>query len=373
MKEERGLLYAILVAAILHTLVILIPSVKTGAISGAVRFGCVTPSLCYAKSNQSLLPENAPIYRSGGYDGQFYYLTAHWIYSEAKPVFDSREFRLARIGYPALAGPGLLFGRQALIVTMALLPIGAHLFAIWMLRSHRTAMWLFAVNPFSVLSAGLFLADGLALSLAMSASVLIFREEKTRASIAQGCILLTIAILCKETMLSLALACFSLAVSQRGRWGYLAAVASAVASAVPLMLWWDFVGFSPLAAANRGIAPGFLSYISQPDSILSGRGFLLLYGVLAALFVPSALRFSGRSLAGAIMILCGLTLTLLASREYWNNFANVARLLAPAAGGIVLCAEANARFARPAIWFSSVFSCLILFSEARSNPDVFTL
>jgi zinc transporter ZupT len=73
-------------------------------------------------------------------------------------------------------------------------------------------------------------------------------------------------------------------------------------------------------------------------------------------------------LAGAALIACGFLLSLTASSEYWDNFANVARLFLPACAGLLLAARQwKGRIVSGTFLF---FSLLLLFREAKSVYDI---
>lgn len=345
---------ALLASLCLHALAVILPWHKTGQLSGGIRFGCLTAEICYAKSNEAILPADAPVYKTGGYDGQFYYYAAYRI-AGADVVLDSDSFRMARIGFPLLLSPFTHLGPIAVTLAMCLIPFLVHCCALVMLSRGRM---LFALNPFSVLSASLFLADGLAFSFAAIAFALQFQRDSDSQARRLAVLLFTAAAcLCKETALALPLASLLLYAQQRRPVLLYCALGSA-----PLLLWWFFAGFSPLGAAVRGTHEnGLLLYLAAPDSVFSGRGLLILYAgaLLAALLLGliqnGATGFTwlaGLSIAGAAA----------ASPEYWNNFANVARLFFPSVLGLLFL-----KAQRGWAWFYFVFSALYLYKEARAE------
>ncbi|MCE9597611.1 MAG: hypothetical protein K8S54_06545 [Spirochaetia bacterium] len=353
---------AILLAAVLHALALSIPAIKSGNLSGGIRFGCLTGGPCYAEANRSILPEHAPVYRSGGYDGQFYYYIANRIFLGTEISLDSEVFRWARIAYPVLCGAAVLYSPNALVWSLAIIPLFAHLCAIWSLRSYPRAGWVFALNPFSILSASLFLADGLALSLVVMGLVRILDSQSDKRRVAIGWVLVAIACLTKETMLAFSIA--YILVNLRNVRSFFA-----IASMLPLFLWWWYIGFSPLAAAERGIASGFLSYIAQPDTMLSGRSLLFPYILLIAILAWVSGPGPDRK-TGILLLLAGTVPPLLASTEYWDNFANIARLFIPVTVGAIICSFWSNRWSWILSAYSLVFCFLILVREWRAIPDV---
>lgn len=191
---------------------------RYGDLSAFVGFGCFDPTICFARDNASALPDRAIIFRSGGYDGQFYYYQAAEIAARI-PIFarseffdasgsftahvDAPVFRRARIGYPLLVSAFAMGGPRVLIAGMILLPLALHLFAVALLarrlraqlydseRTTRRLVWpgliVFALNPVSLFCFVYALADGLALDLTMLAVLCVlpasvFQNQATHLS-----------------------------------------------------------------------------------------------------------------------------------------------------------------------------------------------
>lgn len=353
---------AILLAALLHGLALSIPAIKTGSLAGGIRFGCLADGPCYAEANRAILPPHAPVYKSGGYDGQFYYYIANRIFLGASIQLDSEPFRWARIAYPVICGAAVLISPMALVWSMALIPLFAHLCAIWSLRAFPRAGWVMALNPFSILAANLFLADGLALSLAVLGITRVLDGDANRNRQAVGWILIAIACLCKETMLAFPIAFILVNLRNPGSF-------FALASMLPVMTWWWYTGFSPLAAAERGIASGFLSYIGHPDAIFSGRGLLFPYIAIVTVLAWVSGPGPDRKI-GLLLLLAGTVPPLLASAEYWDNFANIARLFIPVTIGAIVCSFWSNRWSWILSAYSLVFCFMILLREWRGMPNV---
>lgn len=338
-----------LAAFLLHAASFWIIVHKTGELNGAVRFGCLNHEICYARENKSILPDHPVVYRTGGYDGQFYYYAAYRIAGE-HTVLDSDAFRMARIGFPLLLSPFTAAGPGAVVVAMAVIPFLFHLLAVSALERGK---FLFAVNPFSLLSASLMLSDGLAFSLAVVALHAMRRDRVLPAFAAASA-----ACLCKETALVLPAAAgiLFLVSPPRRRSAYLAAALGAV----PLFLWWGISGFSPLFAVTRGAGSGLLEYLQSPDAIFSGRGILAVF--LAVITVKGLLSLRHGVTLYGISFLAAATAALLASSEYWDNYANIARLFFPAVLGML---------SRPS-WRGGLFffawSLFFVYKEGRSAP-----
>ena len=299
--------------------------------TATVGFGCYSSQICYVKRNHDVIPPGAVIFKTGGYDGQFFYYIAADIYSSYRAEVDSDEFRRSRIGYPLLIGWAYLFGREALLLSMSIIPLLFHLLAVYLLlqyysrkimlpgygngegvinsrtnekpllktigsavstiplldrikpilQSDTIAVIVFAFNPFSLLCFMLNVADGLALSLAMIGMIFYFKAECTGGifyrAIAFICI--SFSLLTKETMLAIPIgfiaAAFTVTFKEKNRSFYTLIFFSM--SVIPLIAWWFVIGFSPVHAAAHGGWPykGFVDYLRNPDALYSQRTMLV--------------------------------------------------------------------------------------------------
>jgi len=419
--------------------------VRYGDPSAFIGFGC-HPSACFAEANRALLPKNAIVYETGGYDGQFYYYIAADLArdlfgispagqdddagiaaegSSDSVVLDAPIFRRTRILYPLLSAPAFALGPEALVAAMALWPLALHFAALFVLHRFYRArlarrgfldsdarqgapdrrgaaaagLWIFALNPFSLVSFAWALADGIALALvAMGMAYHLQADDSAARSrwlrrIA-GVALIALAALAKETALVIPLALLAnrgigLAVGLLGQSGRLirrslGRMALALMPIGALALWYAALGYSPVFAAARGADipfGGLVEYLRAPDALLSGRSFLVgllaIYLGLALLFVQiavrsirnsSAERFAVRLQAGLPMALCALLLlgtALLIGQatagEYWASFLNIARLFAPGVIALLFlpCAPesegVNPRLERRILVFCAVY------------------
>lgn len=357
---------------------------RYGDASAMIGFGC-HPLVCYAEANLPLLPENPVVYASGGYDGQFYYwIAAELAGAEHAIVLDAPTFRRTRILYPLLAAPAFRLGADALVLAMLAWPLVLQLLAIAVLhrffarrvgegrtdaRSAARALWLFAWNPFALVSFGWALADGLALALLAMGLAFYLRagdsgdsKEAAGASDGDGAndanakpsgksnrpgrrarpeiaafllrggavALLGAAVLAKETAVVIPLAllasgglelawvaaCGSKDATDRRaqmRAGLLR-ICLALIPIAALAVWYAVLGYSPFFAAARGADwpfQGLVDYLKNPDALLSGRSFLVgllgMYVALAGLLAFAALRAGSRR-ARLALALCAILL-----------------------------------------------------------------
>ncbi len=372
-------------------------------ISALIGFGCVPGVVCFALENRELLPGRPYVFASGGYDGQFFYYIAREIYGPASAVVDDRALRYARIGYPLLAGWPGLFGAPAAMFGMILIPWFVHLWVTFLIlrRLGARAACLWAVNPFSVLSSLLSVADGFALSLA--AAAFLFLRDGTEDRIlrkgrafAAAFVFFTAALLSKETMLAVILGtafasmCILVVYGRAMRGDALRAGAPGIRYAagailpllgvIPALIWWQRVDFTLMHAGRHGGMPlgGMLDFLREDPGSL-GRAFLVIVfavcvfsgawmvftSFLALRVRPpiSALPGIQADLAAGTILLVTAGLTVFATDEYWHNFANIARLFTPSVVGLVWASNRN----RVVFWMTGFLFGGLLFVLVRAE------
>lgn len=353
---------------------------RYGGPSALIGFGCVNAEHgpCYADDNVTILPRDAVVFESGGYDGQFFYYLAAELYHPGgvKITLDESKIRRSRIGYPLIAGPAYLAGGpEALVGSLSFVLLFSHLLAVFVLCTApflrgqpgaELAVLLFAFNPFSLQSYLWNVADGLGISLAVLAGVIYARAFVFTAlprgarffAVLPGLALLALALLTKETMLAVAagLLAPALLVDPPER-RIVRALGRIVFVVVPLCVlaayWWS-IGYHPGVAAQRGGAPfaGLIGYFQDdPDALFSGRSFLVLLlcwyimtGVFLGLaclqplarrwFTGAPLRMSDAALtwrlfACAVLVLDAGLISFATADEYWGTYGNIMRMFTP--------------------------------------------
>lgn len=359
-------------------------------VSALIGFGCRTPATCWSERNRASLPASAVVFRSGGYDGQFFYYLTNELAGGPPAVLDSAPFRRARIGLSVLAAPIFAASESGRRYGLSLTLLGLHLASVaCVFRARRSPLqgWLFALNPFSLLSFLLCTADGAALSLAVLGALAFERAVATAAatwSLASG-VLLSFALLTKETALvvPLALTAAWFLDARQSSARRLRALVLGAAPLLPLVLWWRHVGFSFGLAASHGGLPfsGMLAYLPHLDLM---RGLLVALVVFGAPLALSSLwrveaRVAGLALFGTIALVSTAT-----AHEYWATISNVARLFTPMAAAPVL-ANADLRAlaagsSRPVRWLAVAWTAAlvalcfaIVLREATRSPLPFYL
>ncbi len=338
-------------------------------ITALIGFGCLADSVCYARENISLLPEDAYIYRSGGYDGQFYYYAAAGLFSDQTPHLDAASFRMSRIGYPLLIAPAFLItSKNVAVVWMSLVLLLFHLLGAALLydflrsiTDRASAVYgtlVYSLNPFSLLSFQLNVSDGLALSLMVMALSLALKPVSGGWRIPVAWVFFTFALLTKETFIAafaggvgaVILMTFARVVTA-GQ--FLRSFTFFLSALLVLLGWWYFAGFTPLQAARRGSLPlqGMVAYLASPDSAVSGRNLLVMlffiYLSIAGVMMRGAVNHWREKISRSsiswfgpegrlwnpgfslyLFSVAGLV-SFATVHEYWANFANVARLFTP--------------------------------------------
>lgn len=121
--------------------------------------------------------EGIVVFKDSGYDGQFFYLIARFLFDPdmPEPVLDTYRMRMGRIGMSLLVGlPVSLFGWQSYaLIAFAILQL-VHILAFLSLRSmlsekNRYLALFFLFSPFSFNSSLLLVSDSLMVAVAVLA------------------------------------------------------------------------------------------------------------------------------------------------------------------------------------------------------------
>jgi len=346
-----------------------------------IGFGCASDDACWSAQNVRALPPSAVVFRTGGYDGQFFYYIARELFGGPSATVDSVPFRWARIGLPVLAGPVVSAGGWGAVLGIPTTLLVLHLISVLAVQRARgdgsIEALIFAVNPFSLMSFLLSVADGAAVSLAVVGSLML---TSSRRRLATGGVLLAAAVLTKETLVVMpaALAAswfFDAELRWRTRLGLCALCA---ATLLPLLLWWHHVGFSLGLAAARGGFPmvGMAQTLARTDLT---RGLLALTLVLSLLTGGVLAGSRAHRAAGFVLLGTAVLVSTATAGEYWAIIANIARLFTPMAAALALSGwlPSGVGWQRwPAITWAS---CLVMLSvvtvvrEATREPLEYTV
>ncbi|MCB1169622.1 MAG: hypothetical protein KDK25_04780 [Leptospiraceae bacterium] len=314
----RNSVFFLVFIAIFFSSYAMIRAERFGGLSSLIGFGCLHDSVCFGSLNSHVLPKGAAIFPTGGYDGQFYYYVAAGLYGHqdildlssalreepgpGRIFVDSLGFRLPRIGFPLLSGWLFLFGARALALGMPLLLLLSHLLSSWFLfRMRPSAGWLYGLNPVSLLSYGLNLAEPLAMSLAVSASIALIRPAGLPGSMRNAfrwwssILALLLALISKETMfvVGFALGWFFLLFA----WKRTVAMANRIKQVM-----------GPTGAVHSAGAEGQKDRTGAVAGLYAMASYwalpvwILISGLLALLWYYHAGFFSGESAAGKMQL-----------------------------------------------------------------------
>ncbi len=393
------------VAAALLCALALFPAIKAvryQSSSAWIGFGCAPAGPCFARRNQTLLPEKSVVFLSGGYDGQFYFYLAGELGGGGGAELDSDAFRRSRILLPMLLAPAYrLGGGASLLYAFPLSCLLASAFLLWAALRHvpasrqsLLASCAVILSPIATLSIQLSLADLLALCLGAAAAIYFFRsvaagqDRQFWLQWAAALALATAAAFAKETALAASLAAGPAALiagANSGRRQLLLAMASTLLPLFALSVWWNQTGFSLAMAAERGDLPGggLMAFWSNPDAIFSGRTIHAIWICLLMIWIPIAMwRWRPPMIGGveasaadlfrrSYVVGCAaaaLALSLRATNEYWDAYANLARLFLPAylpLPALAILSPAGDRLERGYVYLAAMVTALCFIWSLR--------
>ncbi|MCB1174435.1 MAG: hypothetical protein KDK39_12765 [Leptospiraceae bacterium] len=335
--------------------------------SSLIGFGCLAQGPCLATANRAGLPHSAIVFQTGGYDGQFFYYMANQLANRHAARLDDPVLRWSRPGWPVLLAPFARWGGpQGLLVAMISLPILLHFGLLWFLLAtipkhaglpnadFYLLLALYALHPVFWLGSQLATADGIATDLMLVAIIVVWQSSARRSQrlgpsgpalgYLTGLLLASLAVLTKESA-ALYLALFftlpGLMLRQR--------LILAGLPAMVLISWWAWIGFTPLGqAALHATGPGesLWAWLAGSSGLFTGTALSLLWVAVFGLLLCTLSIQSWQAQQGfpglwiGILILLGgsLFLLLMAGPEYYQNYANLARIASPLAGILFLLA-----------------------------------
>ena len=124
----------------------------------------------FAKLNPHYREESFLLYKEGGYDGQFFYFIARYLFLEnfsSFPVLDSFRLRFTRIGMSLLGGFGSsIFGFEHYPLVTLLILVSVHLIASYLFKKilgnpQKGLYLVFLFSPFTINASLLLVSDGL--------------------------------------------------------------------------------------------------------------------------------------------------------------------------------------------------------------------
>jgi hypothetical protein len=335
--------------------------------------------------------EGLVVFRDSGYDGQFFYLIARYLFDPdmPEPVLDTYRMRMGRIGMSLLVGFfAALFGwKNYAIVSMVLLNV-VFLLSFLALREmlhdrFRYLSLVYLFSPFSLNSSLLLVSDSLMVSVALIGLYCLFRSgfRFTEEAFTDR-----IDLRSSWTWLALGLFCFLVLIRDTGLF-FLAPLglvflyrrdfAGMALIALPLLTYGILTlivralethpGINPIYYGARLTLPmkGFFDSLIfsgdlNPKTLARETSkFLNLTHVLLLIYNLRNIRslFTGIL---AIPILLTVVLSVVAVKEYWETFDNVSRMFTLSLPYIALLKNGRSDYRGGGIFAFSIFFLVLL-------------
>jgi len=335
--------------------------------------------------------EGLVVYRDSGYDGQFFYLIARFLFDPdmPEPVMDTYRMRMGRIGMSLLAGLFTApFGWQHYAIVTIVLLNGVFMLSFLALREMLTDRFrylslVYLFSPFSINSTLLLVSDSLMVSVALIGLYALFRSgfRFTDEAVTDRTDLRSY-----WTWLALGLFCFLVLVRDTGLF-FLAPLglvflyrrdfAGMAIIALPVLVYGTLTlivkalethpGTNPIYYGARLTLPmqGFVDSLifsgdMNPKTLARETSkFLNLAYVLLLLYNLRNIRslFTGIL---SVPILLAVVLSVVAVKEYWETFDNVSRMFALSLPYIALLKSGRHDYRDGGIFAFSIFFFLLL-------------
>lgn len=344
--------------------------------------------------NPGYFPESFVVHSDGGYDGQFFYLIARYLFDPSfsfPPILDSFELRFSRIGLSFLAGFFSFFlGFDNYPYITFLLLWMAHFFASFLLykklqnTKYNYLYLFFLFSPFAWNSNFLMVSDSLFAScfvfivFSFEAIGLVFFSEKGESyRIHKKEYYLPVFLLCifflsiRETSLPI-IGSFLLFAVWRLHFPaiWILSLALLVYGVGKFLLKYQMFylqGTNPLGFLELIEAPlwGFVKSfgtIQNWDMKTLARevGKIVIFGLLVAQSFSIKNAFSEANKFKYLPLLFFSLLMLVAEEGYWLTFDNVSRFLTISVPYIILLKSQNKNF-RSYVFFHLVIVLFLLF------------
>ena len=315
--------------------------------------------------NPGYIPKDFIVFQNGGYDGQFFFILARYIYEDNLnfPVLDSFYFRFHRIGLSLLVGFLCKFlGFEFYPLLCLAILLGLHIFSFSLLckllpEEKYAFSLIYLFNPYSLAGILLLVADPLLLSLGTIAIFFIYRAQNSKRQskswIGLSVIFFSFSLLVRETSFFIILPLILYFAIKKEFFKILPL-------AIPLVFYTAFLIYTQLfPVPHKGTLP--LRFIDMVDYPLFGffsslkfvpedAGFLKLVKTGLKLFLFGLYLQLGCNLLNVsfqlyrtirnhsfslknvypLLLLSPAFLTFLvitiAEQGYWNHFDNIVRM-----------------------------------------------
>ena len=307
----------------------------------------------FADLNPGYIEKNTLLFQDGGYDGQFFYLNARYLFSDVQilPKVDSFYFRFHRIGFSVFGGLfSSLFGFSHYALVSLLLLVALAVLAYALLNNIIKSSLVMAVvlfNPFVINSTLLLVSDSLFVSL-LAISFYFFhrsgaiRFDQTASDTINNRLFLAalaflaLAIFTRETGILFAGAFFLYLVWQKK-------IRHALLLVIPVILFLgfvlvlrniqlDFKGTSPLGFTDMIDWPlfGFVKSLDLQSFRPKALVVLPVFGFYLLLLLNLWNMQDRESFILLLPLLAMVAIATIAEQGYWRSFDNITRMFAPA-------------------------------------------
>lgn len=308
----------------------------------------------FAEINPNAVDSGFVVFRSGGYDGQFFYLVAKSLFTDLDwdLIVDSYFFRLHRIGFSFFVGSlSSLFGFEYYPMIALFILNAAFLASYYALHSFlpddkKIYSILYLFSPYSLNSNLLLVADGFFVSLAILGIFFYYRSDKIYPYGILSVLFFTFAIFTRELGIFLLLPIIFQTVLNKNRKQTFIFLLPLFGFIFFLVWTWgispNHLGTNPLGFRDMTDYPlfGFIkSFYDDGKFHLSGKESikLLLFAQYILLSVYSLRKIlnlftnpkslmSTRDLLFIFPILASLGIITIAEEGYWRSFDNLSRM-----------------------------------------------
>jgi hypothetical protein len=305
----------------------------------------------FARLNPDYIPKDFVVYKDGGYDGQFFYILAQFLYNDGSlefPIVDSFYFRFHRLGLSMVVGSlaniiGWKFYAIICLAMIAFFHVLSSLTMYSILSTKNKFLFLFYLfSAFSILSTHLLVSDSLLVSFCIISLSLLILENGILAIIA-GSVYMLLALFVRETSVFVFAPLFLYFLLNKNWKKFIAIM-------IPLSIYLCFYFYSrSIPIPEPGTLP--LKFIDMVDFPLFGfvksfQGFaifeirswiqnsakiflFILYMILLVNLSQLYKAFQEKNwnlVFVMLPLLPLLSVMTIAEEGYWRNFDNLARM-----------------------------------------------
>ena len=337
----------------------------------------------FADLNPGYVEKNTVVFQDGGYDGQFFYLNARYLFSDLSvlPKVDSFYFRFHRIGLSVLAGmTSSITGFEHYALATLILLSGLVVFSGILLNKFISSNLVLAaimLNPFVMNSTLLLVSDSLFVSLLGISLYFLHRSSVIMFSNHTGgkyndkqyliaLLFLTFAIFTRETgVLFTGSFVLYLLLNNKHKHAILMSLPVLLFAAFWISLRYvplDFRGTSPLGFTDMIDWPLF-GFVKSLDLNLSSLKSLIVLPVFGFFLLLLLNLLNIKSLESFVLLLPLLGIVVIAAiaeEGYWRSFDNITRMFAPTVLWVGLLKNRSENYRDYGLFYYTGFFLLLL-------------